>query len=96
MVQKVKVISSVELYDNRNDSSRVYDIESNVHIEGGNVEHIDGGNVFHEGLHVASFSRWSNNHISVTYMNVELDEQNSINAAVNGFIAGVKETVSNN
>lgn len=93
MVQKVKVNSSVELYDNRNDSSRVYDIESNVHIDGGSVDQIDGGKVFLNGLHVASFSRWNNNHISVTYMNVSLDEQNSINAAVNGFILEVKESV---
>lgn len=96
MVQKVRVNSSNELYDNRSDESRVYDIEADVHIVGTQVNNMDSGNVYRDGTHVAQFNTWENNHLNVTYMGVELEEQNDINSAVNAFIGEVKETVSNN
>ena len=95
MVQKVRTNSSNELYDNRSDESRVYDIEANVHIASGTVNNIDSGCVYNDGTQVANFNSWERNHLNVTYIGVEPDEQNSINAAVNAFISEVKEMVSN-
>lgn len=95
MVQKVRINSSNELYDNRSDESRVYDIEANVNIASGAVNNIDSGSVYNGGTLVANFNSWERNHLNVTYIGVELDEQNSINAAVNAFISEVKEAVSN-
>lgn len=95
MVQKVKVNSSVELYDNRSDESRVYDIEANVHIAGTLVSSMDGANVFRDGLQVANFNCWESNHLNITYMGVDEEEQTAVNGAVNAFIREVKETVAN-
>lgn len=96
MVQKVRVNSSNELYDNRSDEYRVYDIEADVHIVGTQVSSMDSGNVYRNGTHVAQFNIWENNHLNITYMAVGLEEQNGINSAVNAFIGEVKESVSNN
>lgn len=96
MVQKVRLISSNERYDNRNDVSRVYDIEANVHIEGTTATSMDNGGVYKEGMHVAQWNAWEQNHLNVTYMGVDSEEQNAINLAVNAFINEVKESVSEN
>lgn len=95
MVQKVRINSSNELYDNKSDESRVYDIMANANIASGTVNNIDSGSVYKDGTQVANFNSWEQNHLNVTYIGVELDEQNSINAAVNAFISEVKEAVSN-
>lgn len=95
MVQKVRTNSSNEQFDNRSDASRVYDIEANVHIVGNEVNNMDSGNVYKDGRHVAQFNSWEQNHLNVTYMGVDADEQNTINYAVNVFIGEVKEAVSN-
>lgn len=92
MVQKVKVNSSVELYDNKNDGQRVYDIESDVHISGDKVNSTDGGTVYKGEVQVAQFNSWDN-HLNVTYMGDGMDEQIGINEAVNAFIGEVKELV---
>lgn len=96
MVQKVRTNSSNELYDNRSDEYRVYDIEANVHVVGTQVNNMDSGFVFKEGNQVAQFNTWDVNHLNVTYMGVELEEQNSINSAINTFISEVKESIENN
>lgn len=94
MVQKVKVNSSNELYDNRSDESRVYDIEANVHIVTNTVNSMDSGNVSKDGIILASFNTWDRNHLNVTYQGVDEDEQNNVNDAINAFIREVKESVS--
>lgn len=96
MVQKVRVNSSNELYDNRSDGYRVYDIEANVHIVGAQVNSMDGGAVYKDGTVVANFNAWEEKHLNMTYMGMEVEEQNSINSAVNAFIDEVKVSVSNN
>lgn len=94
MVQKVRVSSSIELYDNRSDASRVYDIEADVHVRGNVTNSMDGGSVTKDGVQVAQFNSWEQNHLNVTYMGVDVDEQNGINEAVNVFIGEVKADVS--
>lgn len=96
MVQKVRTNSSNEHFDNRGDEYRVYDIEADVHVVGNSARNMDGGNVYKDGSHVAQFNTWEENHLNITYMNVEVEEQNSINLAVNTFINEVKESVLNN
>lgn len=96
MVQKVRINSSNEQYDNRSDEQRVYDIEANVYIVGTRVNNMDSGNVYKNGAHVAQFNTWEENHLNVTYMGVDASVQNSINEAVNVFINEVKESVLNN
>ena len=94
MIQKVEVRSSIELYDNKNDDQRVYDIESDVHISGVNVNSTDGGTVYKDGEQVATFNSWDK-HLNVTYMGMGMNEQTEINEAVNDFIGEVKKDVRN-
>lgn len=94
MVQKVKTKSSVELYDNKCDESRVYDIEADINISNGVITNCDSGEVLKNGKRVTSFNYWDNNHLNLTYYDVELEEQCSINKLVNEFIAQVQQAVS--
>lgn len=94
MVQKVRVNSSNERYNNLNDEHRIYDIEANVNISNGIVTSCDSGEVLKNGKHVTSFNYWDNNHLNLTYYDVELEEQCSINKLVNEFIAQVQQAVS--
>lgn len=94
MVQKVKVNSSNELYNNLNDDSRVYDIEANINISNGIVISCDSGEVIKNGKRITLFNYWDNNRLNLTYYDIELEEQCSINKLVNEFIAQVQQTVS--
>lgn len=93
MVQKVRVNSSNELYNNLNDESRVYDIEANVNVANGEVNNVDAGSVEKDGSHVANFNWWSVNHMGITYQGVNVEERNAINEAVDAFINEVKESI---
>lgn len=94
MVQKIRVNSSNERYNNLNDEQRIYDIEANVNISNRVVTSCDSGEVLKNGKHIASFNYWDNNHLNLTYYDVELEEQYSINKLVNEFIAQVQQAVS--
>ena len=93
MVQKVRVNSSKELYDNANDSSRVYAIEANVHIASEKANSMDGGRVFKNDEDVAQFNWWGQDSLNITYQGVSVAERNEINIAVDAFINEVKEAV---
>ena len=94
MVQKVRTNSSSELFDNRNDGSRVYDIESRANVVMGKLDNTDSGNVFREGLHMAQFSWMGGDRLNLTYMGVKEEEQISIISAVNAFLREVKDSVA--
>lgn len=96
MVQEVRTISSNKLFDNKNDESRVYEIEAHVNIREGAVDSLDSGNVFRDGSQVANFNSWKNNRLNITYQGVDLEERNAINVAVDAFIGEVKESVLSN
>lgn len=93
MVQKVKVNSSNELYDNANDGSRVYAIQSNVNIIEGKMDSTDNGIVYKGDDIVANFNSWGGNSLNITYQGVSVSERNEINIAVDAFINEVKESV---
>ena len=93
MVQKVRVNSSNERYNNLNDEQRVYDIEANVNIANDEVNNVDSGNVRKNGMNVAQFNWWGENHLNITYQGVDVEERNEVNIAVDTFINEVKESV---
>ena len=93
MVQKVRINSSNELYDNANDNARVYTIQTNVNIIGGKMDSTDNGIVYKEDDIVANFNSWGGNNLNITYQGVSVTERNEINIAVDAFINDVKESV---
>lgn len=93
MVQKVKTKSSVELYDNKCDESRVYDIEADVRVSEGEVSSVDSGVLRKDGAQIVQFNWWGENRLNITYQGVEVVERNAINLAVDAFINEVKEAV---
>ena len=93
MVQKVRTKSSVELYDNKCDESRVYDIEADVHVSEGEMDSIDSGVLRKDGAQMAQFNWWGENRLNITYQGVSVAERNEINIAVDAFINEVKESV---
>lgn len=93
MVQRIKVNSSNERYDNKSDESRVFDIEANVVIEDGVAIGIENGLIEKDGEEVAKFSSRGSNRISISYKGVDVNERNRINEAVDLFIVDVKNAV---
>lgn len=92
MVQKVRVNSSNELYDNANDGSRVYAIQANVNIIEGKMDSTDNGIVYKQDDIVANFNSWGSNNLNITYQGVSVEERNEVNIAVDAFINEVKES----
>lgn len=78
----------------KNTSADVFQITANVQINQGTMRNIDNGEVKQNGVIVASFSYWEENHLSISYLNVDVTTQNSINTEVNAFVAAAKEAVS--
>lgn len=93
MVQKVRVNSSNERYNNLNDEQRVYDIEADALIVESKVTSVDGGRVMKNDESVAQFNWWGGDNMNVTYQGVSVTERNEINIAVDTFINEVKESV---
>lgn len=93
MVQKIKTKSSVELYDNKNDETRVYDIEADVRISEHEVDSVDSGVLKKDGVQMAQFNWWGENRLNITYQGVVLEERNDINVAVDTFIREVMASV---
>lgn len=94
MVQKVKVNSSNELYNNANDEARVYDIEANINIAEGVMNNVDSGVVKKNGVRVANFNWWDENRLNITYQGVDVAERNDINVAVDTFVKEVKNEIN--
>ena len=94
MVQKVKVNSSNELYNNLNDDSRVYDIEANINIAEGVMNNVDSGVVKKNGVRVANFNWWDENRLNITYQGVDVTERNDINVAVDAFVGEVRTEIN--
>ena len=92
-VNAVKLNSANVKYDNSVDTERVYDIESNVNFQDGNIVSFDGGVVRKDEVVKASFSKYGNNQESLTFQNVESEEKCAIIEAVDAFFASVEESV---
>ena len=93
MVQKVRVNSSNELYNNANDGSRVYAIQANVNISSEKANSMDEGRVLKNEEEVAQFNWWGENNLNIVYQGVNVEERNAINEAVDAFINEVKESI---
>lgn len=92
-VKSVKLNSANVKYDNSVDTERVYEIESNVNFQNGNIVSYDGGVVRKDAVVKATFSKYGNNQESLTFQNVEREEKYAIIEAVDSFITEVEEAV---
>lgn len=92
-VQGIELNSANVRYNNANDEARVYDIESNVSIQGQNVNGFDGGIVKKGETVVASFNAWGGN-VNPSFQNLEVSVMCDVLVAINDYIASVKETVA--
>ena len=92
-VQGIELNSANVRYNNANDEARVYDIESNVSIQGQNVNGFDGGIVKMGETVVTSFNAWGGN-VSPSFQGLEVTEMCAVLMAINEYIASVKESVA--
>lgn len=92
-VNAVKLNSANVKYDNSVDTERVYDIESNVNFQDGNIVSFDGGVVRKDEVVKATFSKHGNNQEGLTFQNVEREEKYAIIEAVDAFFASVEVSV---
>lgn len=92
-VNAVKLNSANVKYDNSVDAERVYDIESNVNFQDGNIVSFDGGVVRKDEVVKATFSKHGNNQESLTFQNVERELKYAIIEAVDAFFADVEVSV---
>lgn len=93
-VQSVSLNSANVRYNNANEESRVYDIESNVNIQGQNVTGFEGGVVKKEELVLATFNQWNNQNQNIGWQNVTTDEKCEIQKHIDAFVEAVKTSVS--
>lgn len=92
-VNAVKLNSANVKYDNSVDTERVYDIESNVNFQDGNIVSFDGGVVRKDEVVKATFSKYGENQEGLTFQNVERVEKCAIIEAVDAFFADVEVSV---
>ena len=91
-VQSIALNSANVRYNNANDEKRVYDIESNVNIQGKNVNGVEGGIVKKNDVQVATFTMWGTN-LNPSFQGIEATEMCAVLMAINDFIVSVKDNV---
>lgn len=98
MVQIVRMNSANYLFDNKNDAERVYDIQSNILVENDNMlQSGENGTVREKGNTEmkCSFNISGIGSINYSfYNNVNVEEQVKIIQAIEGFMTGVTEKLS--
>ena len=92
-VQSIALNSANVRYNNANDEKRVYDIESNVNIQGQNVNGFESGVIKKENVQVATFSMWGEN-LNPSFQGLSATEMCAVLMAINDFIESVKVKVS--
>ena len=93
-VNAIKLNSANVKYNNAVDTENVYDIESNVNLNNGEIVSFDGGIVKKDDTQKASFSKHGNNQLSVNFNNVtDVMEMCAILTSVNTFVEAVKTAV---
>lgn len=92
-VKSVRLNSANVKYDNSVDTERVYDIESNVNFQYGNIVSFDGGVVRKDEVVKATFTKYGNNQESLTFQNVEREEKFAIVEAVDAFFEEVQSAI---
>lgn len=90
-VQSIALNSANVRYNNAIDTEKIYDIETNVNIQGTNVISFDGGVVKKSTIIVASFSMYGDHRLNINFQNVDdTTEMCSILNAINEFINNVE------
>lgn len=90
-VQSIALNSANVRYNNAIDAEKIYDIETNVNIQGTNVISFDGGVVKKSTIIVASFSMYGDHRLNINFQNVDdTTEMCSILNAINEFINNVE------
>lgn len=90
-VQSIALNSANVRYNNAIDAEKIYDIETNVNIQGTNVISFDGGAVKKSTIIVASFSMYGDHRLNINFQNVDdTTEMCSILNAINEFINNVE------
>lgn len=92
-VKSIRLNSANVKYDNSVDAERVYEIESNVNFQNGNIVSYDSGVVRKDAVVKATFSKHGNNQDSLTFQNVGREEKCAIIEAVDAFFADVEAAV---
>lgn len=75
---------------NVDDASRKYAITADAQIAAGKVENFNNGQVRDGDMFIASFSRWSDSNLSVSFNNLGSEEQCAILAEINAFVESVE------
>ena len=91
-----KLNEAVVKTNNSVDTERVYDVESNVRIFGGNkVQSFDGGVVKKSDTIVCTFSKYAEGQLNTNFQNVtDIMEMCAILQAINTFVVYVTEEVA--
>lgn len=92
-VKSIRLNSANVKYDNSVDTERVYEIESNVNFQNGNIVSYDGGVVRKDAVVKATFSKHGNSQDGLTFQNVGREEKCAILMAIDAFIADVEAAV---
>ena len=92
-VQSIALNSANVRYNNANDEKRVYDIESNVNIQGQNVNGFESGVIKKDNIQVATFSMWGEN-LNPSFQGLSATEMCAVLMAINDFIESVKANVA--
>lgn len=92
-VQSIALNSANVRYNNANDEKRVYDIESNVNIQGQNVNGFESGVIKKDNIQVATFSMWGED-LNPSFKGLSGTERCAVLMAINDFIESVEVKVS--
>lgn len=92
----IKALNSANVrMDNSADADRVYDITANVNVSGTNVTDTNG-EVRMKGDSssvIATFNSYGTDNLSVNYQGLNAQQQQTVNTAINAFIADAQAEV---
>lgn len=79
--------------NNSVDTEKVYDIVANVNVNGKELQNVDSGTVKKDDVQMATFNKWGENSLAITFQTSSLEEQIAIIGAVNTFINDCKVAI---
>lgn len=91
-VQSVALNSANVRYNNANEESRLYNIESNVAIQDKTVNNFENGIVKRNDVVLATFTMWGTN-LNPSFQGLNASEMCEVLMAINDFIESVKANV---
>ena len=78
---------------NADDNLRKYAITAEAQVANGKVENFNNGHVRENDIFIASFNRWSDGNMNITFNNVEKEAQCEVLNVINAFIQDVEALV---